>query len=260
MQFTKLFNSILDSTIWQEPLETKVVWITMLAMSDRNGELFASVPGLAKRAGVTLSQCEAAIACLSSPDPYSRTKAHEGRRIKEIDGGWALLNHAKYRALLSAEERKEYNRRKQAEYRSQKAVNECQKMSMTVNDNEQCQHIQKQIPEAEAEAESEAEAEAKTYINDDDGKRVSKTSFSMPSLDEFVDYYRETMKQSDLGQHLPLHDWLLEQHSYCVDKWTEKPVSNWKSQTGRFIRLYTDYWNFTKPTEKPEDESDEGGF
>lgn len=257
MQFTKLFNSILDSTIWQEPLETKVVWITMLAMSDRNGELFASVPGLAKRAGVTLAQCEAAIACLSSPDAYSRTKAHEGRRIKEIDGGWALLNHAKYRALLSAEERKEYNRRKQAEYRSSQKtvsnVNECQKMSMTVNDSEQCQHIQKQRTEAEADAESEANQNSISKNNDDDGKKVH---FSMPSLEEFTAYYGKAMEDVDLGEHLMLSDWLLEQHSYCSEKWAEQPVNNWKSQTGRFTRLYRTHWERTKPDFKTSSPSD----
>jgi hypothetical protein len=150
MQFTKLFNSILDSTIWQEPPATKLVWITLLAMSDRNGEVFASIPGLAKRAGVTLAECESALLCLKSPDKYSRTKDHEGRRIEEGDGSFRLLNHGKYRALLSAEERKEYNRKKQAEYRAS------QKMSMTVNDSQsqsaKCTHT-----EAEAEAEAEAE-------------------------------------------------------------------------------------------------------
>ena len=34
-QFTKLFSSILDSTVWQESKETKLVWVTMLAMCDR---------------------------------------------------------------------------------------------------------------------------------------------------------------------------------------------------------------------------------
>jgi len=34
---------------------------------------------------------------LKSPDPYSRTKQDEGRRIKEVEGGWLVLNHKKYR-------------------------------------------------------------------------------------------------------------------------------------------------------------------
>lgn len=120
MTYTKLFGSILDSTVWQEALEVKVVWITLLAMSDKNGEVDASVPGLAYRAGVTLAQCEEALKKFSSPDPHSRTKENEGRRIREKDGGWVLLNHGKYRAMLSKEDRREYQRIKQAEYRVKK--------------------------------------------------------------------------------------------------------------------------------------------
>ncbi len=148
MQFTKLFSCILDSTIWQEPPQTKILWITMLAMSDRNGEVHASVPGLAKRAGITLPECERGIACLMAPDAYSRTKDHEGRRVGVIDGGWALLNHAKYRALLSAEERREYNRKKQAEHRAKS------KPSANVNDSQSLSAMS-----AHTEAESEAEAD-----------------------------------------------------------------------------------------------------
>ena len=118
MQFTKLFNSILDSTIWQEAKETKLVWITMLAMCDKNGEIHASIPGLAVRSGVTISECEAALLCLLSEDKYSRTKTDEGRRIAEIDGGWLLINHGKYRELLSKEERREYLAQKQREHRA----------------------------------------------------------------------------------------------------------------------------------------------
>jgi hypothetical protein len=75
---------------------------------------------------VTLDQCEDAIAKLSGPDRYSRTKDHAGQRLKDCDGGWQLINHAKYRAKMGADERREYNRVKQAERR--------QRMSMTVND------------------------------------------------------------------------------------------------------------------------------
>lgn len=156
MQFTKLFSSILDSTIWQEPAETRLVWITLLAMADRQGEVHASIPGLAKRSGVTLEQCELALECLLSPDPYSRTADFEGRRIQRIDGGWELLNHAKYRALLSAEERREYNRRKQAEYRAKKKANP-EGVSMTVNDKSiTVNHSEQNAHSTEAEAEAEA--------------------------------------------------------------------------------------------------------
>ncbi len=97
--YVKVYESILQSTIWLESPDTKIVWITMLTLKDKEGVVRASIPGLAKTAGVTIEACEAAINCFLSPDPYSRTQDFEGRRIRQVDGGWFLINHAKYRDL-----------------------------------------------------------------------------------------------------------------------------------------------------------------
>jgi hypothetical protein len=118
--FTKLFSSITESTVWMESADTRLVWITMLAMADRKGRVFGSVPGLAHRARVSEEGARLALERFLSPDPDSRTKTHEGRRIEEIDGGWKLINHAKYRAIRDEEDRREYLRVKQAESRRRK--------------------------------------------------------------------------------------------------------------------------------------------
>lgn len=119
--YTKLFGTLIGSTIWRdESKETKIVWITMLAMANRDGVVEASIPGLADFAKVTMEECKAALARLLSPDEYSRTPDNEGRRIKEIDGGWLILNHAKYREKLNLEDRRLYLAQKQAEYRERK--------------------------------------------------------------------------------------------------------------------------------------------
>lgn len=118
--YAKLFGSILDSSIWQESKETRLVWITMLAMKDQFGKVYAAVPGLADRAKVTLDECIAAVEKLSKPDKWSRSKEFEGRRIEAISGGWLILNHAAYTHKMSLEYRREYQRLKQAEYRKRK--------------------------------------------------------------------------------------------------------------------------------------------
>lgn len=123
MGYTKLFSSIVTSTIWVESDRTRIVWITMLAMADKHGEVQASIPGLARVAGVPLSDCEEAINKFLSPDPYSRTPDDEGRRIEKIDGGWALINHAKYREMASREEAKESNASRQKRHRDKVARN-----------------------------------------------------------------------------------------------------------------------------------------
>lgn len=109
--FTKLFSSILASTVWQESDTTRLTWIAMLAMADQNGHVIATVPGLAHFARVSLPDCEAALERFLAPDRYSRTPDQDGRRIEPVPGGWALLNHALYRAKRSDEARKEYQRK-----------------------------------------------------------------------------------------------------------------------------------------------------
>lgn len=120
--YTKLFNSILASSVWQESLATKVLWITLLAMADKNGIAEASIPGLAKIAGLSLADTETGLKSLEAPDKYSRTKDFEGRRIESCDGGWKILNHSKYRQKMSADDRREYKRIKQQEYRAEKST------------------------------------------------------------------------------------------------------------------------------------------
>jgi len=95
--FAKVFETILTSTIWGEPDHVLRVWIAMLVRSDANGIVEGSIPGFARLAKVELPEMEAAIKTLSSPDSYSRTQDHEGRRIETIEGGWIILNYEKYR-------------------------------------------------------------------------------------------------------------------------------------------------------------------
>ncbi|MBU2073018.1 MAG: hypothetical protein KJ938_01150, partial [Actinobacteria bacterium] len=98
--FTKLFGSIVASTVWREDDKTRIVWVTMLAMADRSGVVEASIPGLADMSRVSVEDCQGALARLSSPDSFSRSKAEEGRRILPVDGGWRLVNHGHYREKL----------------------------------------------------------------------------------------------------------------------------------------------------------------
>ncbi len=120
--FTKLFSSITESTIWAEPDAVRIVWITMLAMADRHGRIWASIPGLANRARVSLEACEDALDRFQKPDKYSRTPDYEGRRVEAIDGGWRLLNHAKYRAIRDEESALEAKRKWAAKNRAKGKV------------------------------------------------------------------------------------------------------------------------------------------
>ena len=151
--FTKLFASITESTIWCEPDRTRIVWICMLAMADRKGRVHASIPGLANRARVPLEDAKAAITAFLSPDPYSRTSEHEGRRIEPIDGGWRLLNYDKYRDMRDDESVLEAKRRY---INNRRAAERAAKNGTTVESVEECRS-----PYTQAEAEAEQKQKQK---------------------------------------------------------------------------------------------------
>jgi len=120
--YSKLFSSIVTSSIWCEDDKTLRVWFAMLALTDASGTVEGSVPGFAHVARVTIPEMEHAVEILSAPDPYSRTPDNEGRRIEAIPGGWRIMNYAAYRERGQAKDgsRAGYMR----EYRSKRGTNE----------------------------------------------------------------------------------------------------------------------------------------
>ena len=141
--FTNLFSSIVTSTIWQEDPETKVVWITLLALADAHGRVDGTIPGIANIANVSIGNTSSAISKFLNPDKYSRNQAYEGRRLKEIDGGWQILNYTSYRRKRDPEKRKKQNREAQARYRNKPKVSQDKPQS------------------AQAEAEAEADTNSR---------------------------------------------------------------------------------------------------
>jgi hypothetical protein len=126
----------------------------MLAMADRVGRVWASLPGLANRARVPLEDAKAAIDTFLAPDPYSRTPDFEGRRIEPIDGGWRLLNHEKYRQIRDEEVTKEAKRNYINERRARERA-------AAVDAVEQSRTQSNFVGQGRDNAEADTEAEAK---------------------------------------------------------------------------------------------------
>lgn len=183
MAYTKLFNSIVTSTIWTEDDKTRIVWITMLAIADKNGEVQGSIPGLARIAAVPVEDCRTAISKFLSPDPDSRTKDDEGRRIEEIDGGWALLNHQKYREMASKEESRESEAKRKARYRARVARNEKNNLSHNVPDMSHDVPESWHIAQADAYTDTDAKADKKNRI---------KPAFQKPTAEMVAEYGKTT--------------------------------------------------------------------
>jgi hypothetical protein len=95
--FTKLDSGIIYSTLWWQSDSFLRVWIALLALADATGMVRASIPGLAQICLKTVDEVTEILRVFESPDPYSRIKAHEGRKIKTVEGGWIVLNYSLYR-------------------------------------------------------------------------------------------------------------------------------------------------------------------
>jgi len=152
MAYSKLHSSIVHSSLWTEPDHVRLLFITLLAMCDKEGCVYGSRGGLERAAMIDPNACDEMNPweVLLSPDPDSsdkmRAPEHEGRRIVEIPGGFQLLNFAYYRGLRNDDDRAEQNRRAQAKWR----VSHGKPSSATVSHGKP--------PKAHTEAEADAEA------------------------------------------------------------------------------------------------------
>src|SRR5262245_24541769 len=97
MSFVKLDCGILDSSLWVEHSDVRIVFITVLAMCNSEGLCPATAPGIARRANLPLSTVRRAIRRLSSSDRDDRSGVDEGRRLKHVNGGFQVVNYLHYR-------------------------------------------------------------------------------------------------------------------------------------------------------------------
>jgi hypothetical protein len=149
MAYVKLFGSILTSTIWRESPQTRVLWITMLALADRDGVVEASVPGLADLARLSVEDCRRALEVLEGPDPDSRTQIRDGRRIQRVQGGWQVVNYEAYRDRQTAEDVREKARLRQQRKRQRDASRSSR--SVTPSEAEEEVHTHTRVPRAALE-------------------------------------------------------------------------------------------------------------
>ena len=170
MSFTKLFSSITESTVWLTPASTRIVWITMLAMADRFGRVYGSVPGLAHRARVSVEECKEALRTFEEPDTESRTKEFEGRRILSFEGGWELLNHAKYRAIQNdeaiRESKRKYMQRIREEWKSSSTVENLPLVSVSSKEEKPKRARKHPMPDGWKPARSPATVKLESAVRD----------------------------------------------------------------------------------------------
>jgi hypothetical protein len=120
MGFTKLFGTIVTSSIWVQPDDILRTWIALLAVADKYDVAPVSLPGLASLCRTSEERMREIIVVLESPDPDSRSLEDDGRRIRKVDGGYFIINREKYRLSKNEDDKREYMREYMRKYRDLK--------------------------------------------------------------------------------------------------------------------------------------------
>ena len=116
--YGKCFESMYEGSMIGAGMHVFAVWNYIITKA-RGGAVEINPKLLAFTLGGTEDMVRSALGVLSSPDPDSRSKLEGGRRImREGEFQYRLVNWEYYQRIRSAEDKREYNRVKQAEYRA----------------------------------------------------------------------------------------------------------------------------------------------
>lgn len=118
--YAKLFESIYDGSL-RKDWKALVTFQQLLILSDAEGIVHKTTDAISARTSIPIEFIEHGIAELSKPDPMSRCKEFEGRRIVLLDPsvpwGWRIVNHSAYRNITTTEQLRAYWTGKQQEHR-----------------------------------------------------------------------------------------------------------------------------------------------
>ena len=126
--YAKLFSRITESSLMEEPLPVRYVFVMLLAISDPHGYVVGTDVAIARRLNIPLKDFQEAMLTLLSPDPNSGSPELDGKRvvISDAERGYRIVNFVAYRDTKDPEERREYMRKYMAEYRKKgRPVNSC---------------------------------------------------------------------------------------------------------------------------------------
>lgn len=121
--FAKVFSQIFDSSI-AEDYNCRRMFMDLLVLADSDGVVDMTLEAISRRTNVPIEEVKKYIDDLCQPDPKSRSKLHEGKRIIPVDSGrdwgWKIVNYHHYRKIRDEEVRRTYFRDAQRKYRSEK--------------------------------------------------------------------------------------------------------------------------------------------
>ena len=167
--YAKLFARIAQSSIMEEEVKTRYVFMMLLAVADDKGDIIGTDIAIARMINIPKSDFVVAIERLKAPDPDSNSPYHEGRRLIPSDSGrgYTVVNYLTYRAIKSNAEKRDYMKNYMRDRRAkEKEEKDLEKdLENPVNSVKPCKTLLTDVTHTEAEAEAEADTEEKKTIH-----------------------------------------------------------------------------------------------
>lgn len=185
MGFVKIHEAIFSSSIIEENLAVRWVWICFLAACDKNGNVHGTEAALTRKANVSPNEFQNAVSVLTRPDATSTSPDHGGRRLVKLDGNlWYCVNYLFYRNMKDPAEEREKAKLRQRKSRALRKGD--------VTDVTDPSHpVTKSNDIADAYAYAEA-----------DSKKTSSSSSSRKDDDDLVKFVLDFWKKEDLRPRL----------------------------------------------------------
>ena len=146
--YAKIFENIMTSSL-AEDFQTRHIFMDLLVIADPEGLVDMTPEAISRITNVPLTLLKESLCKLCKPDPQSRSKREDGRRLVPLDEnrgwGWQIVNFKAYREIRNEDERRAYMRTYMRARRAQEAAGK-----QGVSNVSQCSK-KKQYADAEAE-------------------------------------------------------------------------------------------------------------
>ena len=109
--YGKVFGSLYEGSMLGAGVHVFALWPYCLARADARGIVEVNPKLAAVVLGCSVTEIEQALEYLQRPDPDSRSREEEGRRlVREGQFAYRIVNYLRYREIRDAEARREYQR------------------------------------------------------------------------------------------------------------------------------------------------------
>jgi hypothetical protein len=161
---------------------------------------------------------DSALQVLESPDPNSKTKTFNGRRIERVEGGWMILNHEEYR--LHEDIIREQNRQRVKKYReTQRLIKDVtlRNVTSTLHSVSESVSVSKSLSQ-------------EVGCKGGERKKPEPKKFIPPSLDDVLKYFSVNEYTADAAKrfydYYVVGDWRDAQGTQVLS-WKQKAIAVW---------------------------------